>query len=568
MEKMIATPKMSRIDLNKMCFKILLSMKGDKFRARSEILSQIPNIKNNRPEATSTKSYNDAVQKLIPKIQDSLKDTDKKLGEIYQDENGNIVFYVHNIVYSEQRTTFYCNSNNISTDISYMSNMFNMFLAFMSNNNNISQENVINFPMTNTNNLEISNQNNLIDENQKLFSEIIVEWLRHLHDRTKADCDTEEYLSPTTLESYSRNLWAHVFPYLEEHPEHNSISTFSSSVIDTIFKGIKCFDTKRVLLVSFKLIFEYAKENHYIKSNPIANKKLKTSNKGKKSKADYEFIEEDQRAIWIDYMIKDFQIKGKIYNDAPLAFLCMLLQGNRPEEACGTKWKDFDFEKNTYHIQNAYKKIPIYDEITMKRIGWTKGDGPLKTPESNRILSLDLLLKELLLEHRENQKEYFKEIGKKWSEEKYVFLNRYGEPYTPDILSKNFTKFVKRHKDLSHIVIYSLRHSFATHCRNNGMSAEVLARIMGHTEYETTQRYYIHISSKQKKEELEKVQKQDLNTYLGKDNSELVHLQTKVSNLQELQQDDIINYVQLDNNTLSTLTTILTKIIQKQRVIA
>ena len=100
------------------------------------------------------------------------------------------------------------------------------------------------------------------------------------------------------------------------------------------------------------------------------------------------------------------------------------------------------------------------------------------------------------------------------------------------------------------------------------MSAEVLARIMGHTEYETTQKYYIHISSKQKKEELEKVQKQDLNVYLGKDNKELVHLQNKVSNLQELQQDDIINYIQLDNNTLSTLTTILTKIIQKQRVTA
>lgn len=100
------------------------------------------------------------------------------------------------------------------------------------------------------------------------------------------------------------------------------------------------------------------------------------------------------------------------------------------------------------------------------------------------------------------------------------------------------------------------------------MTAEVLARIMGHTEYETTQKYYIHISSKQKKEELEKVQKQDLNVYLGKDNKELVHLQNKVSNLQELQQDDIINYIQLDNNTLSTLTTILTKIIQKQRVTA
>ena len=46
-----------------------------------------------------------------------------------------------------------------------------------------------------------------------------------------------------------------------------------------------------------------------------------------------------------------------------------------------------------------------------------------------------------------------------------------------------------------------------------------------------------------------------------------MHLQNKVSNLQELQQDDIINYVQLDNNTLTTLTTVLTKIVQKQRVV-
>ena len=563
MEKMIATPKMSKIDLSKMCFKFLLSMKGDKFRARSEMLSQIPNIKNIRPEATSIKSYNDAVQKLIPKIQDSLDGTDKKLGEIYQDENGDIIFYVQNIVYTEQKSTFTHNFNTIPTDISSMSNLFNTFLTFISNNKDSSQENISSYSSTN---VPISNQNNLACSNEKLFSEIIVEWLRHLHDRTKADCDSEEYLSPTTLESYSRNLWSYVFPYLEEHPEYNSILAFSSNVIDDIFKGIKCLDTKRVLLVSFKLIFEYAKKNNYITNNPISDKKLKKNNKNKKSKADYEFIEEDQRALWINYMIKDFHIPGKTYNDAPLAFLCMLLQGNRPEEACGTKWKDFDFEKNTYHIQNAYKNIPIYDEITMKRIGWNKGDGPLKTPESDRVLSLDLLLKELLLEHREYQKEYFSKRGKKWSEEEYVFRNHHCEAYTPDILSKNFRKFVKRHEDLSHIVIYSLRHSFATHCRNNGMTAEVLARIMGHTEYETTQKYYIHISSKQKKEELEKVQKQDLNVYLGNENKELVHLQNKVSNLQELQQDDIINYVQLDNNTLTTLTTVLTKIVQKQRV--
>ena len=128
------------------------------------------------------------------------------------------------------------------------------FLTFISNNKDFSQENA---PSSLTPNFTISNQSNLATNTEKLFSEIIVEWLSHSHNRTKADCDSEEYLSPTTLENYSRNLWTYVFPYLEEHPEYNSILTFSSNVIDEIFKSIKRLDTKRVLLVSFKLIFDF-----------------------------------------------------------------------------------------------------------------------------------------------------------------------------------------------------------------------------------------------------------------------------------------------------------------------
>lgn len=568
MEKIVTMPKMSKIDLNKMCFKIILSMKGDIYRARTETLSKIPNIKNNRPEATSKNSYNDAVQKLIPKIENSLEGTDQKLGEIYQEENGSLIFYVQKIIYSEPQPTF--SFNNMSMDTSSMSNIFNLFLAFISNNKNLLQENNIDISFMES--LILNQQNNtstnLKQYTNKTFWELVVEWLRYIHSKTELDPDDEDYLSTTTLESYSRNLWAYIFPYLQKNPQHNNILTFSSEVVDIIFKEIKCLDTKRVLLISLKSIFDFAMENNYIKYNPLLNKKVKKGNKNKKVKDDYQFIEEDRRAIWLNYMIKEFHSEDTYYNDASIAFLCTLLQGDRPEETCGTKWKDFDFENNTYHIQNAYKKIGVYDKVTMKRIGWTTGDGPLKTPESDRVLTLDLLLKELLLEHRDRQKEEYKKLGKKWTEEEYVFRNQYGKPFTPDILSRNFLKFIRRHEDLEHMVIYGLRHSFATHCRNNGMEPEVLAKIMGHTTYETTQKYYIHVSKKQKKEELEKVQKQDLHTYLGKENKELVHLQNKVSNLQELQQDDIINYVQLDDKTLTTLKAILTKIIQKERVAA
>ena len=392
---------------------------------------------------------------------------------------------------------------------------------------------------------------------------VIIEWQQSLLARTKKNVEDDDYLSPTTLESYSRNLRLYVFPYLEEHYEYDNIQLFNESNVDEILGLTTCKDTQRILLLSLKMIFEFSKQKLYISTNPIANKRLK---KKKQQKKPYDFIEENQRPLWINCMLQEINSIQFKNTDAALAFLFTLLHGNRPEETCGTKWIDFDFSKNDYHIQNAYKKIPIYDEESMKRIGWKNGDGPLKTPESDRHLSLDLLIKPLLLEHKKKQKEKYKKLGKKWSENEYVFLNTTKTPFTPDILSKNFHKFIKRNS-LTHIVLYGLRHSFATHCRNLGMPPEVLALLMGHTEYETTQKYYIHVSSQQKMDEMLKIQKQDIKNYQGKEHKNLIHLQDNINqfnkniaNLEEIQKEDMLNYSNLDDTTLNILKQLILQI--------
>ena len=42
------------------------------------------------------------------------------------------------------------------------------------------------------------------------------------------------------------------------------------------------------------------------------------------------------------------------------------------------------------------------------------------------------------------------------------------------------------------------------------MEAEVLAKLMGHTEYETTQKYYIHVSKQRKVDALMRVQEKEI----------------------------------------------------------
>jgi hypothetical protein len=41
------------------------------------------------------------------------------------------------------------------------------------------------------------------------------------------------------------------------------------------------------------------------------------------------------------------------------------------------------------------------------------------------------------------------------------------------------------------------------------MEPEVLSKLMGHTEYETTQKYYIHVSKKRKVDALMRVQEKE-----------------------------------------------------------
>lgn len=45
------------------------------------------------------------------------------------------------------------------------------------------------------------------------------------------------------------------------------------------------------------------------------------------------------------------------------------------------------------------------------------------------------------------------------------------------------------------------------------MEPEVLAKLMGHTEYETTQKYYIHVSKKRKVDALMRIQEKERNGF-------------------------------------------------------
>lgn len=177
------------------------------------------------------------------------------------------------------------------------------------------------------------------------------------------------------------------------------------------------------------------------------------------------------------------------------------MQGQRKD--VGFKWNAMDFEKDIVHINNAYKEWEVYDD-NMKKIGRARGDGDLKTLESYRDIPMHPRFKRLLLMIKAERMAEYKKQGKQWNENDYIFLNEKGQPYVPENLTNKMPTFVKKY-NLEHLTTYGLRHSFATLCSTLGMPPEVLHVIMGHADFDTTRKYYIHITDERKKNEMIKM---------------------------------------------------------------
>lgn len=64
------------------------------------------------------------------------------------------------------------------------------------------------------------------------------------------------------------------------------------------------------------------------------------------------------------------------------------------------------------------------------------------------------------------------------------------------------------------MTVYGLRHTFATIMRRKGMDKEVLKELMEHSDYDTTNSYYIHVDEEWKLEECRRIEQQ-----IGKSNN-------------------------------------------------
>lgn len=298
-------------------------------------------------------------------------------------------------------------------------------------------------------------------------------------------------ISPETVTSYLGTANRQVIPELGDLDIRKITTERLQQHFDKLDYSEKYLKDIKLVL---RLTFQKAIDLGVIKENPAT--KIYVGNRKYNKGVEIEHLDKDRQAVWLDLIEQDGRQWAYLFEG-------ILLSGGRPEEVCAFRWKNIDLDRNIIHIRKAYKEISVYDNNLKKKCNKKILDD-LKTPQSLRDVPLHPRLKKLLLKIKTDRIQEYQKVGKTLSEDDFIFLNENGEPFVAERLTNKMPTFIRKY-NLEHMTVYGLRHSYATLCSTEGVPPEVLHILMGHSDFDTTRRYYIHISDARKQQEMLKL---------------------------------------------------------------
>ena len=262
----------------------------------------------------------------------------------------------------------------------------------------------------------------------------------------KAIQDTEEYLilkqySPTTIKSYRTHLIAILLFHNKILPEKIENKEIQSYLLHQIkFKRIS-ESTQNVVINAYKAYVEKILDRprtYVVVPRPKKPKKLPD-------------ILSTEEVISLINVTKNLKHK-----------ICLLLiysAGLRRSELLNLLNRSINTERRKIHIKGGKGKKDRY-----------------------------VTLAETVIP-------YLKEYRKIYKPLRWLIEGKYGEKYSGSSLQKIFKEALIKSKVNPYATLHTLRHSYATHCVENGHNLKSVQEALGHNSLKTTE-IYLHISSK------------------------------------------------------------------------
>lgn len=237
---------------------------------------------------------------------------------------------------------------------------------------------------------------------------------------------------------------------------------------------------------SINQLFEFAKDNNYVKSNPVSEVKMNYPTSMKKQTTRDKFLEKDELERLLQYAYNQNARYGR---------LCewLYLTGMRAGEAIALSPNDVKYNKSEHTWFAKVTGTLEYERTAIDK--QQKSDTP-KTQAGVRNVSLSTRAVQI-----------YKEAVANSNSHQFIFTTSAGTPIQISALN-TFLRTAKRHLKIDKPVSsHIFRHTHISKLAELGVPLYVIQKRVGHSNSRITEQIYLHVTKIAKKELQDKLNK-------------------------------------------------------------
>lgn len=293
------------------------------------------------------------------------------------------------------------------------------------------------------------------------------------------------HLKESSYIRYRNLVWNHILPELGEM----KISEVTTERVQDLIRQLLCKGRKdgrgglsekmvKDILALLKTICRYAVQKGF--EVPCCFELVKM----KCTEGQVQILDREERTALERFLLQDDSL-------IKTGILLSLYMGLRLGEVCALKKRHIIYKEEILQVRSTMQRIQ-----QLERTDGRKTKVIVTAPKSSssvRDIPIPLFLMERLERLRFAPEDSYILTGKP---------ERFIEPRT---MENNFKRFLRECR-ITEINYHALRHTFATHCIENGFDVKTLSEILGHANVNITLNRYVHSSMERKKENMKKLQ--------------------------------------------------------------
>lgn len=286
----------------------------------------------------------------------------------------------------------------------------------------------------------------------------------------------------SSLDKTRRILTGHVLPFFHNTKLEKLTTSCLQEWKNNLAERPLKISTKQNIFRTFSALLNFAVKMEYIPSNPLQRiGNIKDAYYFGKSEEKLHYYTAEEYKQFIQTIPVDTYQGRNYFTFFSIAFYT----GMRKGEINALRWQDIS--------ENI---ITVSRSVTQKIKGKENVFTPPKNASSYRKLQIPKPLLEILSLQKESQQKEFKN----WNES---FLVCGGDNPLRDTCISNWNIKAAEAAGLTPIRIHDFRHTHATLLINEGISAQEIARRLGHSDVTTTLKVYSHLYPREEERALQ-----------------------------------------------------------------